>query len=66
MKCELLGVLGRGSSTDDHLALNLLDDEIPNPAVGRLPDSVLNALREARAQLQSIFGNDFSHRRYTQ
>ncbi len=65
MKCELLGVVRRGSSTDDHLALDLFDDEIPDPAVGRLADSVFNPLRETRARLQPIFGNDFSHQRYT-
>jgi hypothetical protein len=65
VKGELLGVVRRGSSTDDHLARDLLDDEIPNPAVGRLPDSVFDPLREAGAEPQSIFGSDFSHRRYT-
>ncbi len=65
MKCELLGVVRRSSSTDDHLALDLFDDEIPDPAMGRLADSVFNPLRKARGQLQSIIGSDFYHSGYT-
>ncbi len=65
MQCKLLGVVRRGSSADDHLALDLFDHEIPDPAVGRLADSVFNPLRKARPQLQSIFGDALYHSGYT-
>ncbi len=49
VKCELLGVMGRGSPADDHLTFDFFDDEISNPAVSKLADFVFNPLREARA-----------------
>jgi hypothetical protein len=51
---ELFRMPGWGLSTDGHVSLDLLDHEIPDPAVSELANVRFNPLSQARPSIQTI------------
>jgi hypothetical protein len=45
---------GWGLPTDGHVSLDLLDDEIPDPAVSELANVRFNPLSQARPSIKTI------------
>jgi hypothetical protein len=51
---KLLRVSRGNLSTDNHLSLDLLDDEITDPSVGKLANVGFNPLRQARSRVEIL------------
>ena len=60
---KLLGMARRRLAADDHLALNLLDDQVSNPSMGCLADFGFDPFGQAEGGIDAIYDHVANLRR---